>query len=30
VTGDTTYGTVENIVALEDAGIRAYFPRLRA
>jgi hypothetical protein len=24
VTGDTTYGTVENIVALEDAGIRAY------
>jgi transposase len=26
VTGDTTYGTVENIVALEDADIRAYFP----
>jgi transposase len=26
VTGDTTYGTVENIVALEDAGIRAYMP----
>ena len=26
VTGDTTYGTVENIVALEDAGIRAYVP----
>ena len=26
MTGDTTYGTVENIVALEDAGIRAYFP----
>src|SRR4029078_964514 len=26
VTGDTTYGTSENIVALEDAGIRAYFP----
>jgi transposase len=26
VTGDTTYGTVDNIVALEDAGIRAYFP----
>jgi hypothetical protein len=26
VTGDTTYGTTENIVALEDAGIRAYFP----
>jgi hypothetical protein len=26
VTGDTTYGTVENIVALEDAGIRAYLP----
>jgi Transposase DDE domain len=23
---DTTYGTVENIVALEDMGIRAYFP----
>src|SRR5215218_4840849 len=26
VTGDTTYGTIENIVALEDAGIRAYLP----
>jgi transposase len=26
VTGDTTYGTVENIVAVEDAGIHAYFP----
>ena len=26
VTGDTTYGTVENIVALEDAGIRADLP----
>jgi transposase len=26
VAGDTTYGTVENIVALEDAGIRAYVP----
>ncbi len=26
VTGDTTYGTLENIVALEDAGIRAYVP----
>ena len=26
VTGDTTYGTVANIVALEDAGIRAYLP----
>jgi transposase len=25
-TGDTTYGTVENIVALEDADIRAYVP----
>ena len=25
-TGDTTYGTVENIVALEDEGIRAYVP----
>src|SRR5437588_8834586 len=23
---DTTYGTVENIVALEDMGIRAYVP----
>jgi transposase len=26
VTGDTTYGTVENIVALEETGIRAFFP----
>lgn len=26
VTGDTTYGTVDNVVALEDAGIRAYMP----
>jgi len=26
VTGDTAYGTVENIVAVEDAGIRASFP----
>jgi hypothetical protein len=26
VTGDTTYGTTENIVALEEAGIRAFFP----
>ena len=26
VTGDTTYGTIENIVAIEDAGIRAYLP----
>jgi transposase len=26
VTGDTTYGTVENIVAVEDEGIRAYLP----
>jgi len=26
VTGDTTYGTVENIVAVEDQGIRAYVP----
>jgi len=26
VTGDTTYGTTDNIVALEDAGIRAYLP----
>jgi hypothetical protein len=26
VTGDTTYGTAENVVALEDAGIRAYLP----
>jgi IS5 family transposase len=26
VTGDTTYGTVENIVAVEDERIRAYLP----
>jgi hypothetical protein len=26
VTGDTKYGTIENIVAIEDAGIRAYVP----
>jgi transposase len=26
VTGDTTYGTLEIIKALEDAGIRAYMP----
>ena len=26
VTGDTKYGTVENIVAIEDAGLRAYIP----
>jgi transposase len=26
VTGDTTYGTLENIVAVEDQGIRAYVP----
>jgi transposase len=26
VTGDTAYGTLENIVAIEDAGIRAYIP----
>jgi hypothetical protein len=26
VTGDTTYGTTENIVAIGDAGIRAYVP----
>ncbi|MDP9373722.1 MAG: IS1182 family transposase [Chloroflexota bacterium] len=26
VTGDTKYGTVENIKAIEDAGIRAYVP----
>jgi transposase len=26
VTGDTTYGTVENIVAIEDQHIRAYVP----
>jgi len=26
VTGDTTYGTVENIVAIEREQIRAYFP----
>ena len=26
VTGDTTYGTTANIVAIEDAGMRAYVP----
>ena len=26
MTGDTKYGTVENIVAIEQEGIRAYFP----
>jgi hypothetical protein len=26
VTGDTTYGTLENIQAIEDMGIRAYVP----
>jgi transposase len=26
VTGDITYGTIENILALEDIGIRAYVP----
>jgi hypothetical protein len=26
MTGDTKYGTIENITALEDAGIRAYVP----
>jgi transposase len=26
VTGDTAYGTLKNIVAIEDAGIRAYVP----
>ena len=26
VTGDTTYGTIENIKSLEDAGIQAYCP----
>jgi transposase len=26
VTGDTTYGTLENITAVEAAGIRAYMP----
>ena len=26
VTGDAKYGTTENIVAVEDAGIRAYLP----
>jgi transposase len=26
VTGDTTYGTIENIVAVEDQGVRAYVP----
>src|SRR3712207_1278127 len=26
VTGDTRYGTAENIVAIEEAGLRAYVP----
>ena len=26
VTGDTTYGTLENVAGIEDAGIRAYLP----
>src|SRR5437660_745141 len=26
VTGDTKYGTMQNIRAIEDAGIRAYIP----
>lgn len=26
VTGDTAYGTIENIAAVEQAGIRAYVP----
>ncbi len=26
VTGDTKYGTIENIKAIEDAHIRAYIP----
>lgn len=26
VCGDTTYGTAENIVPIEDAGVRAYLP----
>jgi transposase len=26
VTGDTTYGTVENVVEIEEEGIRAYVP----
>jgi len=26
MTGDTTYGTVENIMAVETAGMRAFFP----
>jgi len=26
VTGDTTYGTLDNIVAVEDAGIHAFLP----
>ena len=30
VTGDTAYGTVENIAAVEKAGIRAYVPLTRA
>jgi transposase len=25
-TGDTTYATIENVVAIEEAGIRAYLP----
>ena len=29
VTGDTKYGTVENIVAIENEGIRAYVPLVR-
>ncbi len=30
VTGDTAYGTVENIAAVERAGIKAYVPLTRA
>jgi hypothetical protein len=26
ITGDTKYGTIENLKAIEDAGIRAYIP----
>ena len=26
VTADATYGTIENIISVENAGIRAYFP----
>jgi hypothetical protein len=26
ITGDTKYGTIENVVAIEDEGIRAYVP----